>query len=51
MHFLRFEIDRTKFVTTIVNGERKSIANKDEGKMRITDIDCFLNGNRHLVRN
>lgn len=51
-HFLRFEIDRTRMVweEDETSGERKLIRNKNLHVMKLTDIDCYLDGNRHLVR-
>lgn len=51
-HFLRFEIDRTRMVweTDSDSGEKRLVRNKDLNVMKLTDIDCYLDGNRHLVR-
>ena len=51
-HLLRFEIDRTRlvWVKDEDSGERQLIRNPNLNVMKITDVDCYLDGNRHLIR-
>ena len=52
LHFLRFEIDRTRMVwqTDPETGRQQLVRNRNLNVMKLTDIDCYLDGNRHLVR-
>ena len=45
MHFLRFEIDRTKMTRDNESGEL--VPNRLLNVMKLTDIDCYLDSNRH----
>lgn len=45
VHFLRFEIDRTKMVKDEESGEL--VPNRLLNVMKLTDIDCYLDSNRH----
>ena len=52
IHFLRFEIDRTRMVWQLDErtGQETLVRNSNINVMKLTDIDCYLDGNRHLVR-
>ena len=52
IHFLRFEIDRTRMVWQLDErtGQEALVRNSNINVMKLTDIDCYLDGNRHLVR-
>ena len=45
MHFLRFEIDRTKLIRDIESNQL--VPNRLLNVIKLTDVDCYLDSNRH----
>ena len=50
-HMFRFEIDRTRKIRIKDEdtGAERVIRNPNQNVIKITDIDCYLDGNRHLI--